>query len=71
MTGLTGWLYTTDTFWGVPWVGNLHAAFAEGLLGLAAIHVLGVLVTSWRHRENLVASMVHGSKRAPEGSDIP
>ncbi|MBK8286959.1 MAG: hypothetical protein IPK97_19995 [Ahniella sp.] len=28
------------------------------------IHVLGVLHASWHHRENLVASMVHGQKAA-------
>jgi cytochrome b len=26
-------------------------------------HVLGVVFTSWRHRENLVAAMLHGRKR--------
>jgi cytochrome b len=23
---LTGWLYTTDAYWGVEWVGKLHEA---------------------------------------------
>jgi cytochrome b len=69
--GATGWLYTTDRFWGVKWVEELHAFFAELILVLAALHVIGVIVTSIRHRENLVAAMWTGRKRAPEGDDHP
>jgi cytochrome b len=65
----TGWLYTTDRFWGVKWMEELHGFFAELILVLAALHVLGVIVTSIRHRENLVAAMWTGRKRAPEGDD--
>ena len=67
---LTGWLYTTDAFWGDETVEAVHLALAWGLLGLVVVHVAGVIFTSLRHRENLVASMVHGDKRAPEGDDI-
>lgn len=68
---LTGWLYTTDWLWGYAWLANLHSALAQVLLGLVALHVGGVLFTSWRHRENLVAAMVHGRKRAPGADDQP
>jgi cytochrome b len=67
---LTGWLYTTDAYWGDETVEAVHLALAWGLLGLVVVHVAGVIFTSLRHRENLVASMVHGDKRAPEGDDI-
>jgi len=62
----TGWLYTTDRFWGVAWVGNLHLWLTNALLGLVGLHVLGVVWTSLKSRENLVAAMVHGRK-APAG----
>jgi cytochrome b len=62
-TGLSGWLYTTDRYWGVEWVETLHSTLADALFVLAAFHVLGVVATSLRHRENLVAAMVHGRKR--------
>ena len=68
--GITGWLYTTDTFWGEAWLDNLHQALAWLLLGLAAAHVAGVVFTSLRHRENLVHAMVVGSKRAAGPDDV-
>lgn len=63
-TGLSGWLLTTDAFWGSEAVEELHEATANLLLLLIAGHVAGVLVTSWRHRESLVAAMITGRKRA-------
>jgi cytochrome b len=67
---LSGWLYTTDRYWGVEWVEELHEALAIGVLVLAAVHVLGVIAASVRHREDLVGPMIHGSKRAPRDGDI-
>jgi cytochrome b len=63
LVALSGWLYTTDAFWGVQWVAEVHEALSDGLLGLIALHIAGVVFTSYRHRENLVAAMVHGRKR--------
>ena len=67
---LSGWLYTTDWLWGYEWLSDLHAALAWLILTLVIGHLGGVVVTSWRHRENLVGAMFSGSKRAPEGDDI-
>lgn len=67
---LTGWLFTTDTFWGVGWVEELHEAVSNLLLGLIALHVAGVATASWRHRENLVAAMIDGRKRPPAAGDV-
>ena len=64
LTGFTGWLYTTDAYWGVKWVGELHEGLASSLLVLIALHVAGVVFASWRHHENLAAAMLHGKKRA-------
>jgi len=60
----TGWLYTTDMFWGSEAVEDLHRALAWTLLALVALHVSGVIFTSWRHRENLVKAMFDGEKAA-------
>lgn len=67
---LTGWLYTTDRFWGVEWVEELHGTVSDMLLVLIALHLAGVAAASWRHRENLPAAMLHGRKRSPAAGDV-
>lgn len=67
---LTGWMQTTDAYWGVEWVEEVHEAIASFMLALVGIHVLGVIVTSLRHRENLVRAMITGRKRPPGATDI-
>jgi cytochrome b len=68
--GITGWLYTTDAYWGDAGMERLHYLCAIALLALIGLHVVGVAVTSLLQRENLAAAMVHGRKRAPKGDDI-
>ena len=63
--GLTGWLYTTDLFWGYGWLADLHNGLGWTLVALVALHVAGVAFTSWQHRENLVAAMFTGRKAPP------
>ena len=70
LVGASGWLYTTETFWGVEWVEDLHDVLATALLVLVALHVTGVIATSLRHRENLAAAMLHGRKRSPGPTDV-
>jgi len=67
LVGFTGWLYTTDRFWGVPWVEELHETLSDVLFGFVALHIIGVVFTSVRHHENLVAAMLHGRKRPDAG----
>lgn len=62
--GLTGWMQTLDAYWGVEWLEELHETLAYGLLTLVGIHVLAAIVESVHYRENLIAAMVHGRKRA-------
>ncbi len=68
--GTTGWMMSLDRWWGEEWVQELHEMLADGLLVLAGLHVSGVVVTGIAHRENLVASMLTGRKRAPEAGDV-
>ena len=66
---LTGWLYTTDRFWGDETVERIHLALAWTIVVLVVMHVAGVVLTGLHQRENLIASMVHGMKREAAGSD--
>lgn len=70
LVGASGWLYTTDQFWGVKWVEEVHEALANIMLALVALHIAGVIFSSLRHGENLVAAMINGHKRAPEPGDV-
>ncbi|MCZ4288961.1 cytochrome b/b6 domain-containing protein [Hoeflea alexandrii] len=67
---LSGFLMTTNAYWGVEWVEELHEASAFAALGLIGLHVGGVIVAGFEHGENLVRAMVTGRKRAPGPDDI-
>lgn len=70
LVSATGWIYTTDAFWGVEWVEKMHGALSDLLIALVALHLAGVIFTSWRQRENLVGAMLHGAKRPADGRDV-
>lgn len=58
-TVITGWASFSD--YG-DWFGELHEGIVNLLLLIIGIHVIGVLVSSLLHHENLVRSMVNGYK---------
>jgi cytochrome b len=62
--GTTGWMQTLHAFHGVEWLEELHELLAYGLLAFVGVHVLAAIVESVHYRENLVAAMLHGRKRA-------
>jgi cytochrome b len=70
LLGFTGWLQTTDMFWGYAWLAYLHKYLGWALLALVALHVGGMLWTSWAHRENLARAMVTGGKAPPGPHDV-
>ena len=63
----SGWLMTTDAFWGTKWVEEVHEVSAWLALALVGVHVTGVVVSSLLHRENLVRAMITGRKPATLG----
>ena len=58
----TGWAMTTDALWGEVWIEKVHEIAAYSTIVLVAGHVIGVIVASIQHRENLVRSMITGQK---------
>lgn len=64
-TGLTGYLRLNET--GGDLAEDLHEIFANIWLGIVILHVAGVMVGSWVHRENLAWAMITGYKEAVHG----
>ena len=59
----TGVMMTTDAFWGVKWVDDVHNLASNFSLILIGIHVTGVIIASLEHKENLIIAMITGWKR--------
>jgi cytochrome b len=53
-------LPASDAF--VDWVREVHRGSVHALYGLVPVHVIGVLLASAQHRENLIWSMMSGYK---------
>ena len=69
-TSTSGWALTTDAFWGVTGMQRLHSALVDGLLLLVCAHLAGVMLASFRQRENLVVAMINGQKRGAGENDV-
>lgn len=69
----TGALLLTRHFFGVEWMEHLHEWLAYGVLLLVPLHILGVIISSRLHGENLIGAMLTGYKRtatAPEAGEV-
>ena len=60
--GLTGFLQTTDAFWGEDWLQDLHEALAQGLMGMAGLHAAAALLMGRLERTRLIRAMITGTK---------
>ena len=69
LAAFSGWMMTTDTFFGVEWVESTHSFVVHAMVLLILIHIGGVVLASLRHNENLIRSMLTGKKRAAEADD--
>ncbi len=56
----SGWAAYSEL--GGDWLEEAHEVLAEAMLLTVFVHVAGVLLGSWLHRENLVRSMIDGRK---------
>ena len=59
-SGASGWLTYQEI--GGEWLEEFHEFLTGTMLGVVGVHLLGVLVGSLAHRENLVLAMITGRK---------
>lgn len=61
--------------WVPYWAGDafkeVHEALASAMLGVVFLHLAGVALESWRHRENLPRAMVTGLKEGTPDAATP
>lgn len=55
--------YATYNEFGGDFMEEVHEAAANGMMAMVVIHLAGVVVSSWLHKENLVAAMITGFKK--------
>jgi cytochrome b len=56
----TGWSAYSEL--GGEWLEELHEGAANAMLAVIGVHVAGVLIGSWMHRDNLIGAMLSGRK---------
>jgi cytochrome b len=69
LSGFSGWLNYQDI--GGDWTEELHESAANAMLLVVLVHLAGVAVGSYVHRENLPRTMVTGMKPADSTDRIP
>jgi cytochrome b len=62
LLGLTGWLQTTDRFWGVEWLQDVHEVLADTLIISAGLHAAAAVVMGRLEKTSLVRAMFTGVK---------
>lgn len=68
VTVATGWANYQEL--GGDWLEKWHDGAANLMLAVVGVHLAGVLLGSWLHRENLVRSMFTGRKHGAPGEGI-
>lgn len=67
-TVVSGWAAYQEI--GGEWLEEGHEVLAEAMLIVVIMHVLGVVLSSVRHREKLILSMLNGYKQGTEEQAI-
>ncbi|WP_420394941.1 cytochrome b/b6 domain-containing protein [Nioella sp.] len=68
--GATGYMMTTNAWWGVEWVEELHEVLVSWAEISIVAHVGAVIWESLRTGVNLPRAMVSGVKTVPEGVKV-
>jgi cytochrome b len=65
----SGWALYNDLGAG-EWLEETHELVANMMMAVVAVHVAGVALASWMHRENLIGAMFTGRKPATPDEGI-
>lgn len=68
--GVSGYLMTTDRFWGVAWTEQLHEAAVTWAELSVVAHILAVVWESRRTGVNLPQAMITGVKAVPDEAQL-
>jgi len=66
LIGITGWMMTTNMFWGSEGVEELHEGLVIWAGASIGVHIVAVIFEGRRSRVNLVKAMVTGYKTLPD-----
>lgn len=61
--GITGWMMGLDYFWGDDTLEDIHESFANTLIALSLIHILGIIIDSIRYKRHTWLRMFNGRDR--------
>ncbi|MEK6662370.1 MAG: cytochrome b/b6 domain-containing protein [Pseudomonadota bacterium] len=68
LCGLSGLAITNEI--GGEWLEELHELSANAMLAVVIVHIVGVFMSSFLHRENLARAMIAGTKSGEPAEGI-
>lgn len=66
LIGITGWMMTTNMFWGSDGVEDIHEGLVVWAGASVGVHIAAVIFEGRRSHVNLVKAMVTGQKTLPD-----
>lgn len=69
LTSITGWLQTTDKYWGEEWPATAHKISADAVMIAVCIHVMAVLITQVLCKQALIKPMLTGYRTGEQKDD--
>lgn len=60
---VTGWMMGLDAFWGDQTLEEIHSQFSNALVGLAIVHLIGLMIDSFIYKRRTWMGMIDGKKK--------